>query len=94
MKLLITHEVDANGAFCEGCIHYMNSRPDPETGRTAPVCSLFHAFLSADLHDRLFRCEECLEAEARANKVMASAARLSKVLALVAFSLASAKRTV
>lgn len=78
MKLLVTHEVDANGVFCEGCIHYMNSRPDPETGRTAPVCTLFHEFLAPDLHGRLFRCEACLESEERANKVAASAARLSE----------------
>jgi hypothetical protein len=81
VKLLVTHEVDANGVFCEGCIHRMNSRQDPETGRGAPVCTLFHEFLAPDLHGRLFRCEACLEAEARANKVAASAARLSEVLA-------------
>lgn len=81
MKLLVTHEVDANGAFCEGCRHCMKCRYDPATEKTAPVCNLFRDYLSADLHGRLFRCEACLEAEARANKVMASAARLNEVLA-------------
>ena len=76
MKLLVTHDIDASGTFCEGCVHWMNSRPDPETEKTAPVCNLFHDFLTADPHGNLFRCEACMEAEARANKVMASAARL------------------
>jgi len=80
MKLLITHEVDANGLFCDGCIHYMSSRPDPETGRTGTVCNLFHEFLVGDWHGKPYRCEACLEAEARANKVAASAARLNEVL--------------
>jgi len=81
MKLLVTHDIDATGTFCEGCIHWTNSRPDPETGRTGTVCNMFHEFLVGDWHGKLYRCEACLEAEERANKVMASAARLSEVLA-------------